>query len=188
MDYVHSYEIAERANKSSAQVRRDLISIGFTGSPAHGYSVRDLLEAIQNLFDQRVRKNAALAAWASWDEPFSLTGPFGNREPPIVAAFDTDPATIGSEIAGCRCYSMDDLIRIVSEKSISLSIITVPAESAQQVADLMLLAGISGFLNFAPVPLKMPSWAVAEHIDIVALLEKLAFMTESKWGVRHAED
>lgn len=123
------------------------MSVGFTGSPAHGYSGRDILAAIQNLFDQRARKKPHSPEWASWDEPFSLAGPFGNRAP-IVPAFDTDPAKIGSEVAGCPSYSLEDLIRIVSEKSIPLGIITVPAESAQQVAGLMLLGGISGFLNF----------------------------------------
>lgn len=186
VDFIHSHALAEKANNSSAQVRRDLMSIGYTGSPVKGYAVHNLLNTIQKLFDERARQKAALVGVGKLGRAILAYCAIRKPRTEIIAAFDSDPAKVNVSIAGCPTYPFDDLIRIVSENRITIGIITVPAESAQSVADTMLLAGISGILNFAPIPLKVPSWAVIENVDILTKLETLAFMTESRWGVRHA--
>ena len=186
VDFVHSHTLAEKAGNSSAQVRRDLMTIGYTGSPAKGYAVWDLLNRLQNLFDQRARQRAAVAGVGKLGRAILTYCAIRKPRTQIVAAFDNDPSKVGSEIAGCPTYHVDDLINVIVEKGVTIGIITVPPESAQHVADLMLLAGVCGILNFAPVPLKVPSWARAEHVDILTKLETLAFMTEPRQGVRHA--
>lgn len=186
IDFVHSHTLAEKANNSSAQVRRDLMTIGYSGSPVRGYAVRDLLLKLQQLFDERARQKAALVGVGKLGR--AILAYFALRKPrtEIVAAFDNDPSKVGMEIAGCPTYHVDNLINVIVEKGITIGIITVPPESAQSVADLMLLAGVTGLLNFAPVPLKVPAWAHAEQVDILTKLETLAFMTEPRLGVRHA--
>lgn len=186
VDYVHSHTLAEMANNSSAQVRRDLMSIGHSGSPAKGYSVRDLLNVIQKLFDERARQKAILVGIGKLGRAILTYCALRKPRTEIIAAFDNDPAKVHTQIAGCPTYPLDDLIRVVSENRVTVGIVTVPAESAQSVADLMLLAGVSGLLNFAPCPLKVPSWAIVENVDILTKLETLAFMTQPRWGVRDA--
>jgi redox-sensing transcriptional repressor len=186
VDFVHSHTLAEKANNSSAQVRRDLMTIGYSGSPAKGYAVRDLLITIQKLFDERARQKAALVGIGKLGRAILAYCALRKPRTEIVAAFDSDPSKVSSPIVGCLTYPLDDLIRVVSENRITIGIITVPAQAAQAVADLMLLAGISGILNFAPTPLKVPSWAIVENVDILTKLETLAFMTEPQWGVCHA--
>jgi NADH/NAD ratio-sensing transcriptional regulator Rex len=42
----------------------------------------------------------------------------------------------------------------------------------------MLLSGIRGILNFAPVRLRVPSDAYCDDMDIIGKLEKIAFFTD----------
>ncbi len=186
IDFVHSHTLAEKANNSSAQVRRDLMIIGYSGNPAKGYAVHNLLQTIQTLFDQRAKQKAALVGIGKLGRAILAYCALRKPRTEIVAAFDNDPSKVGVEIAGCPTYHVDRIIDVIVEKNITIGIITVPPENAQSVADLMLLAGVSGLLNFAPVPLKAPSWAVAEQVDILTKLETLAFMTEPRKGVCHA--
>ena len=182
VEYVHSHELAEKANNSAAQVRRDLMSIGYTGSPAHGYAVADLVKRIGRLFDKKGDQKAALVGIGKLGR--AILGYFALRQPHprIVAAFDSDKEKGQGDIAGCPCYPIEELINVIVREKISIGIITVPAQHAQQVADLMLLAGVRGLLNFAPTPFKVPAWAVVDHVDITTKLEKVAFFTELKAG------
>ena len=65
---------------------------------------------------------------------------------------------------------------IVCQNETTLGIITVPAEHAQRIADEMIQSGITGILNFAPVPLKVPAEVVVEELDITLKLQKIAFL------------
>ena len=66
---------------------------------------------------------------------------------------------------------------MVQDNKISIGIITVGADSAQEVADKLVEAGICGILNFAPVPLKLPKTVHHERIDITTTLEKIAYFS-----------
>lgn len=182
VDYVHSQAIADMVGNTSAQVRRDLMTIGYSGNPARGYAVRELRLKIETLLDRRARKKAALAGVGMLGRAILAYCELQKPRTEIVAAFDVDPSKIGKLVSGCLCHPLEELPRVVTEHRIDLGILTVPAPEAQRVADLMLLAGITGILNFAPVPLRVPSWARVEQVDILAKLETLAFLTRSRWG------
>lgn len=182
--YVHSHEIAEMANNSAPQVRRDLMAIGYTGSPAHGYSVPELVKTIDQLFHTKGDQKAALVGVGKLGRAILSYFALRKPRPRIVAAFDSDPSKVGADVSGCLCYSVDKLVEVIVREGITIGIITVPAERAQQIADLMLIAGVRGILNFAPTPLKTPAWAVVDHVDITTKLEKVAFFAEMKAGKR----
>ena len=60
---------------------------------------------------------------------------------------------MGRVIHRCRVWPLAELEQVVREQKITVGIITVPAASAQRVAESMLGAGVRGILNFAPTPL-----------------------------------
>jgi redox-sensing transcriptional repressor len=57
------------------------------------------------------------------------------------------------------------MLDYIKKNKIEMGVITVPQEAAQSVADVLLEGGITGILNFAPVPLKVPQNVVARNID-----------------------
>jgi len=175
VESIHSHELAEKANNSAAQVRRDLMAIGYTGNPAHGYSVADLVKGINGLFENKRDRKAALVGIGKLGRAILAYFALRQARPQIVAAFDSDPAKGQGEFAGCPCYPVDALTSVIAREGITVGILTLPAEAAQQVTDLMLAAGVRGILNFAPTPLKTPAWVVVDHVDIATKLEKVAF-------------
>ncbi|HIJ72501.1 MAG TPA: redox-sensing transcriptional repressor Rex [Candidatus Hydrogenedentes bacterium] len=172
---VFSHQLAAMARGTAAQVRRDLMAIGFSGSPSKGYDIQGLVESIGEFLDGPTRQNAALVGAGNLGK--AILTYFKGRRPKlaIVAAFDSDPRKTNRAIRGCPCYPIEDLARVVRNEDICTGIITVPATQAQHVADLLCRAGVRGLVNFAPVRLGTPAGVYVEDIDVTMVLEKAAY-------------
>ena len=72
---------------------------------------------------------------------------------------------------------MTRLGEIIHEKNIKVGIITVPTDAAQEVAELLIEAGVAGLLNFAPIRLKTPTHTFVENIELTMSLEKVAYFS-----------
>jgi redox-sensing transcriptional repressor len=56
-----------------------------------------------------------------------------------------------------------------------VGVIAVPAAEAQAVADQLVLTGIAGILNFAPVRLRVPAGLHVENVDLMMALDRVAY-------------
>lgn len=176
---IYSHDLAALSRNTAAQVRRDLMTIGFTGSPARGYRVEQLIEAIGHTLDAPAGQGAALCGVGNLGRALLDYFTIWRPQLRIVAAFDTDPAKTGRVIHRCRVHPLADLEPVVRAQGISVGVITVPASAAQRVAESMLAAGIRGFLNFAPTPLHLPAEAYVEEMDITTSMEKVAYFARN---------
>jgi redox-sensing transcriptional repressor len=108
----------------------------------------------------------------------------------LVAVFDADPTKIGkrqgpfsgksgSEAAGDKRFfivqPLSELKSVVEKQGIRLAILAVPGDSAQEVADQCVDAGIRGLLNFAPASLSLPPDIAINAVDLAVQLEQLSF-------------
>jgi redox-sensing transcriptional repressor len=156
------------------QVRKDLAYTGIIGKPKTGYSVPELIQAIEtflgwnNVTDAFLVGAGNLGTALLGDERFAE---FGLR---IVAAFDTDPNKIGQWVHKRAVLRLEELGALARRMSIHLGIITTPAEAAQEVADTMIKAGIQAIWNFAPVKLKVPDHVFVHDEDLYASLASLS--------------
>ncbi len=175
LSHIYSHDLAGLAGNTAAQVRRDLMGIGFTGSPARGYHVGYLIEAICRFLDPPAPQPIVLVGLGNLGR--ALLAYFPRRRPhlTIVGAFDVDPAKVGRVVLGCRCYAWEDMERIVSETGVEVAVLAVPASEAPMAADRLVRAGVRGLLNFAPAPLPVPGHVHVENIDLTMSLEKVAF-------------
>ena len=179
---IYSHDLAEISRNTAAQVRRDLMTIGFTGTPARGYRVEQLVEAIGRTLDAPAGQGAALCGVGNLGRALLDYFTIWRPQLRIVAAFDTDPEKAGRVIHRCRVHPLAELENVVREQGITVGVITVPAASAQRVAESMLAAGIRGFLNFAPTPLHLPPEAYVEEMDITTSMEKVAYFARTLAG------
>lgn len=172
---IFSHQLAAMAGGTAAQVRRDIMAIGYSGSPVHGYDIERLLTSIGQFLDASQTQNVALVGVGNLGR--ALLAYFVGRHPTlsVVAAFDNDPAKANRVIHGCRCYPLDDLKSLVKEQDIRLGIIAVPAPEAQGVANALCQAGVRGLLNFAPLRLWVPEHVYVENLDVTMSLEKVAY-------------
>jgi redox-sensing transcriptional repressor len=177
--YAYSHQLAAMAAVSAAQVRRDLMVIGYSGSPSRGYDVWQLSQSIGVFLDAPVKQGIALAGLGNLGR--AILSYFTGRRPnlAIVASFDNDARKVNRFIHGCPCYPSDQMGRIVEEMGIQTAIIAVPAGSAQAVADQLVRAGVKSMVNFAPTPLRVPPHVYVEETDITTTLEKVAYFARS---------
>ena len=173
--HVFSHQLARMARGTAAQVRRDMMAVGYSGSPTRGYDIRELIKSIGHFLDAPRSVNVGLIGVGNLGR--AILAYFSGRRPKlaIVAAFDNDTGKINRKIHGCPCFPVADMTRIVQEKDIRICIITVPAEEAQHVADELSAAGVRGLLNFAPVRIVAHRPIYVEDIDVTMALEKVAY-------------
>jgi redox-sensing transcriptional repressor len=180
--FVYSHELAAHTGVSAAQVRRDLMSIGYSGSPNRGYDIKELARSIAEQLDDPHGQGMALVGVGNLGRAIIS---YVSRQRPqlsVCAAFDKDPEKNGRVIQGCRVFGLDELGTIVRERGISVGLITVPGSAAQETADRLVEAGVTGILNFAPVTLKVPSHVYVEDVDLITTLEKVAFFARAGRG------
>ncbi len=173
--YVFSHEIALYLHATAATVRRDLMSIGFTGNPTKGYAVEDLLSRTVKLLESCAEQRAVLVGIGNLGR--ALLAYVSGRVPgiTIVAAFDSNPERVDRVMNGCRTYPTSELSRIVDARQVNIGIITVPASAAQDVADRLVDAGVEAIFNCAPVKLRVPNGVHIEHMDVMMYLERAAY-------------
>ncbi len=183
---VFSHELAVLAVTTAAQVRRDLMTIGFSGTPRHGYATADLAAAIDAVLARSVETRAALVGVGNLGR--AILAYYVNRQPVrFAAAFDRDPEKVNLVVHGCRCYRMSEMQDVVTREHIRVGVIAVPAGEAQSVADRLVLAGIRGILNFAPARLRLPPGLFVDHIDMAMALDRVAFYAHPQTEREHKE-
>jgi redox-sensing transcriptional repressor len=93
----------------------------------------------------------------------------------VVAVFDNDAAKIGRKLGGIAIQPLSEIPAAVEKHGVKLAILAVPADSAQQVADQLIDAGVRGLLNFAPVSINVPKDVALNTVDVAVQLEQLSF-------------
>ncbi len=183
-DSVYSHGLAKIAGCTPAQVRRDIMSLGYSGSPAHGYRVVELLHAIRTFLDNPEGTNVALIGIGHLGR--ALLDYFVGRRPnlKIVASFDNNESKVNRVIHGVRCYPMAELEDVIRELSILVAIIAVPAAAAHDVAKQVVAAGVRGILNFAPIPIQAGPDIYVEDMDVTSSLEKVSYFAHKSAEVK----
>jgi redox-sensing transcriptional repressor len=75
---------------------------------------------------------------------------------------------VGLKVHGKTILPLDKLTNLVQRMKIKIGILTVPAEVAQTVTNLMLAGGIRAIWNFAPVILEAPADVVVENVSLAS--------------------
>lgn len=175
-DTVSSNQLGKALGITDAQVRKDLAYFGQFGYPGIGYRTDELATGIRRILGTDQTWQVALVGVGNLGRALVGYRGFPEQSFKIAALFDSDPEKIGSTYEGRTVHGLDDLSPIVDERQIKLAIIAVPADAAQEVADLLVAAGVQGILNFAPVTLNVPASVNLVVVDLTVQLEQLSFL------------
>jgi len=176
--HIFSHELAGMHNITAVQVRRDIMFIGYASQGRKGYDIQALIGVIAGIMDPSDVLNLAVVGYGNLGK--AISSYLVNERPKlrIVAAFDIDPKKIGASTSVVECYSVDRLREIIFSKNISLALLSVPADAAQQMAKALVSSGIKGILNFTTVNLSVPSEVYLEEFDMITSLEKVAYFVK----------
>ena len=165
------------------QVRKDLQFTGIIGKPKVGYSVAELVLAIEAFLGWNSVNEALLVGAGNLGTAMLGHERFSRFGLQVVAAFDVDPSKIGQYIYGKAVLPLDEMADLVQRMNIHLGIITTPAEVAQTVADEMVKAGIQAIWNFAPVKLNVPEYMIVHNEDLYSSLASLSCKLAKRFRV-----
>lgn len=179
---VSSHQLGAALGINDAQVRKDLAFFGQFGYPGIGYRIEELSAALRRILGiDRVWPSALIGLGNLGRALLKYRG-FKNRGFHIVSLFDSDPRKIGQVHDGLTVQPIESLPDQTSQHDIGLAIVSVPADSAQRVADLIVSCGILGIMNFAPVPLTVPPSVSVVAVDLSVQLEHLAYKVQNTQG------
>lgn len=175
---VSSEALAKVAGVKSTQLRKDLACFGTFGTRGLGYDVAELSQKIaEELGTSRLQPVILVGAGYLGLALLSYRG-FEREGFEIVAAFDAEPGRKRDKETKQPIYGMEELASFVKKQNVKMAILTVPAAAAQEVANRLVEAGITGILNFSPIVLFVPEKVMVNNVNLAIELENLSYFTQ----------
>ena len=110
---VSSTAIAEDLHLNAVQVRKDLSAIAReAGKPKLGFAVADLIADIDRFLGYDNLNDAVLVGVGGLGMALAGYVGFKNYGLNIVAAFDADPARVGTTVGGIKVFPAGELARL----------------------------------------------------------------------------
>jgi redox-sensing transcriptional repressor len=175
---ISSRQLGESLNLTDAQVRKDLAYFGQFGHPGIGYRVDDLIGQVKHILGTDRTWNVLLVGAGNLGRALMAYCGFDAKGFKLVAVFDNDPAKIGTKQGSAGEFEvrpLSELVATVEKLKVQLGIIAVPPDTAQDVADQLMDAGVRGLMNFAPVSLRVRPDVAISAVDLAVQLEQLSF-------------
>jgi redox-sensing transcriptional repressor len=175
---VSSEALAKAAGVKPTQLRKDLAYFGTFGTRGLGYDVTELFKKIsEELGTSRLQPVILVGVGHLGLALVSYRG-FEKEGFEIIAAFDADPRRKRDKEIKQPIYGMSELPEFVQKQSVKMAILTVPAAVAQEVANQIIDAGITGILNFSPIVLSVPEEVMVNNVNLAIELENLSYFTQ----------
>ena len=174
---IDSSQISELAGVTATTVRRDLAGLGSLGTRGSGYEVSLLVERIGETLGHNRSYQVVVVGLGNLGRALVNSSNFLIRGANLAALYDTDPALIGTEVAGHVVRSIDEeMVRA------TVGVICVPPQAAQAVADKLIAADIHALLNFAPQVLNVPLGTAVHYVDFSIELQILMYHLNNGTG------
>jgi redox-sensing transcriptional repressor len=172
---ISSGELARLGGTTSAQVRKDLSFFGSFGKRGLGYAVPELARRIRDILGLERGYRVVLVGAGRMGGALAQYQGFKQRGFHIVAIYDQDARKIGSRWNGLVVRDVRHLDADLKKEPVDIAIVATPAESAQQVVDRLVKNGVKAILNFAPIPLNVPTDVEVKTVNMALELETLSY-------------
>jgi redox-sensing transcriptional repressor len=172
---ISSEELAAGAGVNSAKVRKDLSYLGSYGVRGVGYEVEHLRYEIRRALGLTQDWRVAIVGVGNLGLALANYRGFAEEGFVVVGLFDSDPGKVGAHIHSLEIEPVERLAEAVKKRRVSIGMITTPADSAQEVADLLADSGVKSILNFAPAHVQVPDDVDVRRVDLSTELKVLSY-------------
>ncbi len=170
-----SQELGELIGISAAQIRKDISQFGEFGKQGPGYSVPFLIERLRDILKVNRVWEVVIVGMGDIGHALARYNGFTNRGFHINMVFDNDPQKIGQKAGDYEILDTAKLAEKVKLNKVKIAMLTVPASSAQEMADQLVKAGVKAILNYAPTSLNVPSHVHVQYIDPATHLQRMTY-------------
>jgi redox-sensing transcriptional repressor len=176
---IFSYTLGNETGVSPEQVRKDFSEYKIRGKQRGGYEIDVLLTELEIILRHTGMMNTILVGMGNIGQALASYNWLNQRNINIVATFDIDPQKYRKR-SETAIYPMNRLAEIISRFSVKVAIIAVPEISAQEVCNQLVVAGISGIVNFAPLILKTPQDVIVNNVNLYDEVESVFYWVENE--------
>ncbi len=170
VEYVSSTQIAKELNVDASQIAKDLSFLSVKGKTRIGYKVEHLERELQNFLGFKNGHNAIIVGVGSLGAALIQDSGLSHYGLNIVAGFDINPDIVGTEMCNVPIYDISEIEKRRKKLRAEIGIITVPVESAQDVADILIASGIKALWNFTPFRIRVAEDVVIQNTSIYSHL------------------
>ena len=170
-----SQELGEVVGISAAQIRKDISQFGEFGKQGTGYAIPFLIERLRDILNVNRVWDVAIVGMGDVGHALAHYQGFVNRGFRVAMVFDNDPKKVGQKVSGFETYSTEVMIEKIRQSKIKIAMLAIPASAAQEVADLLVKAGVKAILNYAPISLNVPDDVHVQYIDPVTHLQRMTY-------------
>ena len=185
---VSSRLLAEKLGLGEILVRKDLSAISGEGKPRIGYDRKTLISVLEETLGYNSENSAVLVGAGKLGSALLDYGGFAEAGIRITAAIDNDIKKIGVSEGGKYIYPLSDFEEFCRQSNVKIGIITVPADEAQGICDLMERSGLEAIWNFAPVSLKTDGGILIHNENMAESLALLSSFLKKRSDTESSED
>ena len=177
IEKANSKQIAEAIGIDSATVRRDFSYFGELGRRGFGYDVKKLMNFFADLLNDNAITNVMIVGVGNMGRALLHYRFHERNKMKVVMAFDTDdhPEVGNTTNDGIPIYGISQIKEKIQSGNVQTAILTVPSVKAQEVASILVQAGVKGILCFSPVNLSLPKDVVVQYVDLTSELQTLLY-------------
>ena len=168
---VSSTVIAKALGLGEVQVRKDLQMVSGAGRPKIGYVTAELVRHLEEFLQVDNVVNCVLVGVGHLGKALLYNDGFAEYGLKIVGAFDAKQIVLRD---GTETLPVCSLAEFCKANDVSVGIVTVPEQAAQEVADKLVDSGVSAIWNFAPTTLKVPESVTVKNENLASALAVLA--------------
>ena len=150
---ISSHSLGQEMGITASQIRQDFSCFGEFGQQGYGYNVEELRAEIGHILGVDNDHHMIIVGVGNLGHALLKNFPFTQNGFTMGAAFDVNPAIIGTQINGVPVLALDDVDAYVREHDIDVVALTVPQSVAQATAARLIELGIRGFWNFTNMEL-----------------------------------
>ncbi len=178
---VSSQELSNMTGFTASQIRQDLNNFGGFGQQGYGYNVEELYNQLRKILGLETVYHAVVAGAGNLGHAIANYKGFEDAGFKVVSLFDRNPKVIGELIRDIEVRDAKLMIDYIKEHEVDIGIITTPKESAQDLADEFVEAGVKGIWNFAPTDLDVPEDVIVENVRLNESLFTLSYFLKRKF-------
>lgn len=178
---ISATRMAKDLGLGDVMVRKDLAKVSNGGRRKLGYVREDLIVDIEEFLDFNSTTDAIVIGAGKLGQALLDYCGFEASGLHIVAGFDLHTSKKYTN-GGKPIYPITKLAQFCEDNQVAIAIITVPAESAQNVCDELVDCGIRAIWNFAPVHLNVPERIVVQSENLAVSLTALRLQLKKQNG------
>jgi redox-sensing transcriptional repressor len=175
VERISSQELSALMKVTASQIRQDLNNFGGFGQQGYGYNVEHLYKEIGKILGLDQTHHFIIIGAGNLGQALANYQNFEKRGFVFTGIFDSNPALFGMPVRGIPVSPMECMEQFIHDNDVDIAVLTIPKNSALEVAGQLVKYGIKAIWNFAHVDLNVPDNIQVENVHLSDSLMKLSY-------------